>query len=95
VGTLGVKAGVAGDPSAISYITPAAVDATVQALTVDGVEGNAENVLAGTYPIIRPALFLTKGEPSPLEQEFINWVLGPEGQRMLADMDMVPVAPVA
>jgi phosphate transport system substrate-binding protein len=95
VGTLGVKAGVAGNPAAISYITPAAVDATVKALTVDGVEGTAENVLAGTYPIIRPALFLTKGAPSPLEQRFINWVLGPEGQRMLADMDMVPVAPVA
>jgi phosphate transport system substrate-binding protein len=95
VGTLGVKAGVAGDPSAITYVTPAAVDATVKALTVDGVEGTAENVLAGTYPIIRPALFLTKGEPSPLEQKFIDWILGPEGQQMFADMGMVPVAPVA
>ncbi|MCI2425009.1 phosphate ABC transporter substrate-binding protein [Candidatus Acetothermia bacterium] len=91
VGTGGVRAGVAGDPSAISYITPVAVDETVRALTVDGVEAIAANVLAGTFPIIRPALFLTKGEPSPLEQKFIDWVLGPEGQQMLEEMGLVRV----
>jgi phosphate transport system substrate-binding protein len=90
-GTGGVKAGVAGDPSAISYITPAAVDASVKALKVEGVAATAANVKAETYAITRPALFLTKGQPSPLEQTFLDWLLGPEGQRMLADVGMVRV----
>jgi phosphate transport system substrate-binding protein len=91
VGTGGVKAGVAGDPSAISYVTPAAVDASVKALKVDGVAATAASVKAGTFAITRPGLFLTKGAPSPLEQKFINWLLGPEGQQMLADEGMVRV----
>jgi phosphate transport system substrate-binding protein len=91
VGTGGVRAGVAGDPSAISYITTAAVDETVRALKIDGVEPTAEAVLAGDYGIARPFLFVTKGEPSPLEQKFIDFVLGPEGQQMLADEGMVRV----
>jgi phosphate transport system substrate-binding protein len=91
VGTGGVRAGVAGDPAAISYVTIAAVDGTVRALKVDGVEPVAKAVLAGDYKIARPFLFLTKGELSPLEQKFIDWVLGPEGQQMLADEGMVRV----
>jgi phosphate transport system substrate-binding protein len=90
-GTGGVRAGVAGDPSAIGYITIAAVDETVRALKVDGVKPDAEAVLAGDYGISRPFLFLTEGEPDPLEQKYIDFVLGPEGQQLLADEGMVPV----
>jgi phosphate transport system substrate-binding protein len=91
VGTGGVKAGVAGNPAAISYVTPAALDASVKALTVNGVEATAANVKAGTYAITRPGLFLTKGEPSPLERKFLDWLLGPEGQRLLEEAGMVRV----
>lgn len=91
VGTGGVRAGVAGDPSAISYITVAAVDGTVRALKVDGIEPTAEAVLAGDYEIARPFLFLTKGERLPWQQAFIDFVLGPQGQQMLADEGMVRV----
>ena len=90
-GTGGVKAGVAGDPAAISYITIAAVDETVRALKVDGVEPTAAAVLAGEYEIARPFLLLTDGDPDPLEQKFIDFVLSPEGQDMLEDEGMVRV----
>jgi len=90
-GTGGVKAGVAGDPSAISYITAAALDEAVRALKVDGVEPTAEAVLGGQYAIARPYLFLTKGDPSPLAQQFIDFVLGQEGQQFLEDEGMVRV----
>jgi phosphate transport system substrate-binding protein len=92
VGTGGVKAGVAGNPAAISYVTPAAVDASVKALKVEGVAATAANVKAETYAITRPALFLTKGAPDELEKAFIDWILGPEGQRMLEEAGMVRVA---
>ncbi|MCL0094544.1 phosphate ABC transporter substrate-binding protein [Dehalococcoidales bacterium] len=90
-GTGAVRAGVAGDQSAIGYITIAAVDETVKALKIDGVAPTAEAVLAGEYGIARPFLFLTYGEPDPLERKFIDFVLGPEGQDMLADEGMVRV----
>ncbi|MCL0089951.1 phosphate ABC transporter substrate-binding protein [Dehalococcoidia bacterium] len=91
IGTGGVRAAVAGDPSAIGYITIAALDETVRALKVDGVAPTAAAVLAGDYGIARPFLFLTYGEPDPLERKFIDFVLGPEGQDMLADEGMVRV----
>jgi phosphate transport system substrate-binding protein len=90
-GTLGVRAGVAGNPAAISYVTPAALDASVKALTVEGVAATTANVKAGTYEITRPGLFLTKGAPSPLERTFLDWLLGPEGQRLLEEAGMVRV----
>jgi len=90
-GTGGVRAGVAGDPSAISYITIAALDDSVRALKVNGVEPTADAVLAGEYAVARPYLFLTKGEPSPLAQKFIDFALGPEGQQILDDEGMVRV----
>lgn len=88
-GTGGVKAGVAGDPSAISYITVAALDESVRALKVNGIEPTAEAVLAGDYAIARPYLFLTRDEPSPLAQKFIDFALSPEGQQILEDEGMV------
>jgi phosphate transport system substrate-binding protein len=91
MGTGGVKAMVAGDPSAISYVTVAALDETVRALKVGGVEPTAETVLAEEYAITRPFLFVTKGDPSPLAQQFIDYVLGPEGQQLLADEGMVRI----
>lgn len=90
-GTGGVKAVVAGDPSAISYITISALDDTVRALKVDGIEPTADAVLAGQYAVARPYLFVTKGDPSPLAQQFIDFALGPEGQQIIEDDGMVRV----
>jgi len=86
VGTGGMRAGVAGDPAAISYVSIPAVDETVRALTVDGVEATIAAVEAGEWPISQTYLFLTRGEPSPLAQEFINFVLGEEGQAILREL---------
>jgi phosphate transport system substrate-binding protein len=88
-GTLGVRGGVAGNPAAISYITPAALDPSVRALTIGGLVANVTTVRDGTFPITRPGLFLTKGAPSPIEQAFIDWLLGPEGQGLLEEAGMV------
>ena len=45
---------VVGNPAAISYISMGSLDSTVKALAVDGVEGTAEHVKDGSYPVSRP-----------------------------------------
>lgn len=85
VGTGGVRAGVAGDVDAIGYISTVAVDPTIRALSVDGVEPTLEQVRAGNYPIARPYIFMTKGEPIGLAKEFIDWVMSEEGQAILEE----------
>jgi ABC-type phosphate transport system substrate-binding protein len=46
----------------------------------------------GSYKISRPFLFVTKGEPTGIVKAFIDWVLGPEGQKVVADEGIVPNA---
>jgi phosphate transport system substrate-binding protein len=56
------------------------VDSSVKALAIDGVELTAENAKMGSYPLVRPLYFLTKGGPEGSVKEFIDFCLGTEGQ---------------
>ncbi|HTM18873.1 MAG TPA: phosphate ABC transporter substrate-binding protein [Kofleriaceae bacterium] len=81
---------VAGDPGAIGYVSHGVVDKSVKALKLGGVEVSFETVKAGTYVLYRPFLFLTKGPPTGQLKEFIDWVLGPEGQAIAAKEGLFP-----
>jgi phosphate transport system substrate-binding protein len=50
-----------------------------------------ENVLSNAYPISRPLLMYTKGEPEGLVKSFIDFVLSAEGQGIVKKLDFVPV----
>lgn len=80
--TNGVMTTVAGNPSAIGYISLGSLNDTVKALTLEGVEPTAENILSGDYKLARPFLLVTKGEPKEgsLEADFIKFALSKDGQ---------------
>jgi phosphate transport system substrate-binding protein len=50
-----------------------------------------ENVMSGAYPISRPLLMYTKGQPTGLTKAFIEYVLSPAGQQVVKKLDFVPV----
>lgn len=79
-----IRTAVAGDPNAIGYLSFGYLNNEVKGLKVDGVEPLAENVKNGSYKISRPFLYLTKEEPTGLIKAFIDFVLGPEGQEIVA-----------
>ncbi|MGI6678392.1 MAG: phosphate ABC transporter substrate-binding protein [Dehalobacterium sp.] len=85
-----VRTAVSSDVNAIGYISMGAMDDSVKALPVDGVEAIEENVLAGTYKIARPFNFLTKGAPTDLAKDFMDWILSSEGQEIVAE-SFIPV----
>ena len=80
--TNGVMTTVAGNPAAIGYISLGSLNDTVKALTLEGVEPTAENILSGEYKLARPFLLVTKGEPKEgsLEADFIKFALSKDGQ---------------
>lgn len=78
-----VRTAVSATPLSIGYISLGYVDKTVKALEIDGVAPTAENCKAGTYPIVRPLYFLTKEQPTGLVKDFIDFCLGPEGQKIV------------
>jgi phosphate transport system substrate-binding protein len=55
------------------------------------IEPTIENVIAGTYPISRPLLLYTNGEPQGLIKKFVDFALSKEGQDIVLATDFVPV----
>jgi phosphate transport system substrate-binding protein len=84
-----VKELVKGDPAAVGYMSLGLVGKELKALPIDGAKPTAENVLAKSYKLARPFLFVTKGPPTPEAQRFIDFVLSAEGQRMLESEGLI------
>ncbi|ATW23869.1 phosphate ABC transporter substrate-binding protein [Candidatus Formimonas warabiya] len=80
-----VRTAVSSDANAVGFISLGSLDDSVKAVKVDGVEASEENVIATTYTISRPFLFLTKGEPTDLAKAFTDWVLSAEGQEVVGE----------
>lgn len=73
---------VTGDKYAIGYISLGSLGETVKAVQIEGVSASSENVKNGTYPISRPFNISTKGEPTGLVKDFIDFILSAEGQAL-------------
>lgn len=76
---------VSGNDAAIGYTSLGALNSKVKALKVDGAEATAANVKSGTYKISRPFNIATKGTVSDAAQDFINYILSSEGQKIVED----------
>lgn len=61
---------------------------------VPAIPPTMENVISGAYPISRPLLMYTKGEPKGLVKTFIDYVLSPAGQEIVKKLDFVPIKPL-
>lgn len=87
-----VRETVAQDPRAIGYISLGNVDARVKPVMVDGIAPSVDTVLSKQYSLVRPFLLVTAGAPQGHTKDFLDYVLGPEGQRILHDEGLVPAA---
>lgn len=89
-----VMAKVASTPGAIGYVSLDALDDSVVALALDGVDATADNIKAGNYFLSRPFVMATKGEiseQSDLIQKWFDFVLGDEGQQVAANVGLITV----
>lgn len=82
---------VAANPQSIGYVSLGAMNDTVKALQVDGVEATTENVANGTYAVARPFNIATTGELSASAQDFIDYILSAEGQTIVEDNGYIAV----
>lgn len=76
---------IAGDPAAIGYVSLGSLNDNVKALQIDGAEATAENVKSGTYKVARPFNIATKGEPTGVAKDFINYILSADGQKIVSE----------
>ena len=76
---------IAGNKSAIGYISLGSLNDTVKAIKVDGVEASVENVKNGSYKVSRPFNIATMGEVSEVAQDFIKFIMSEEGQAVVEE----------
>jgi phosphate transport system substrate-binding protein len=80
-----VQQTVAVTKEAIGYISLGSLDTqAVKPLTLNGVVCNVKNIVAKQYLIQRPFLLLTKAAPSGPAKDFMEWILSPEGQKIVS-----------
>ena len=63
--------------------------ADVRMLTIDSIAATRETLANGTYPIRRPLYFVAHTDPAKLKptiKAFLDFVKGPEGQKILAGL---------
>lgn len=83
---------IAGDPAAIGYVSLGSLNDNVKALQIDGAEATAENVKSGTYKVARPFNIATKGEPTGVAKDFINYILSADGQKIVSEDDYISIS---
>jgi phosphate transport system substrate-binding protein len=82
---------VAGDPHALGYISAGLVDDRVKTVAIDGVLPTRENIKTHAYKLTRRFLLVSRAAPAGSCKDFVDFVLGPDGQKILESEGLVGV----
>jgi phosphate transport system substrate-binding protein len=95
-GTGAIVNAVSKDPASIGYggiayasgirVVPVRKDEKSEAVTP-----SLDTVKSGQYPLSRNLFFYTIGDPAGDVKTFIDWVLGPEGQKLCGTVGYYPI----
>jgi len=80
-----VKTTVSTTPNTIGYLSFGFLGPEINPVPINGVEPTVANVKNSSYPIFRPLNMLTNGAPDELAKAFLDWILGDEGQAIVAE----------
>ena len=86
--------GLAETPHALGMTSMTVVEQSggkLKALALNGIAPTAENVKSGRYFLTRDFLFVTKAEPTPAVRKFLEFVLSPQGDRVIQANGAVPL----
>jgi len=93
----GIIAEVRQNPNAIGYDGLGYVPKDLKMIAI-AKEAGAPYVLPSiptvndkSYPIARDLYMYTNGEPTGIVKEYLDWILSPEAQQIVADLGFVPV----
>ena len=89
-----VIAAVQANENAIGYASLAALDDSVKALKVNGIDCTEETVKDGSYTVQRPFVFVTKdgAQQTPAVKAFIDFAASADAASLISNAGAVPVA---
>ncbi|MDY3052790.1 MAG: substrate-binding domain-containing protein [Ndongobacter sp.] len=84
---------VSGDEHAIGYVSLGSLNDSVHAVSIDGAQANAEEIVAKRYPLARPFhLVYREQELSAEAKDFLSYVRSKEGQSLVSKVGFLPIA---
>ena len=87
-----IAAEVGKNPNGVGYVGMAYTKAAgVKPLPIDGAVPSVQSVQSHSYPYWRPTFYYTNGEPSGLAKQFLDFTIGPAGQKIVAQVGFVPI----
>jgi phosphate transport system substrate-binding protein len=57
----------------------------------EAVEATVENAKKGSYPLTRPLQIFSRGKGEGAVKEYLDWIYGPEGQKIVQSEGYVPL----
>lgn len=86
---------VAGNEYAIGYISLGSLNSTVKAVKIDGAEATVDNIKSGAYKIARPFNIAYQDGLSAVAQDFIDFILSADGQKVVEANGYIAVSNAA
>ena len=86
-----MMASVANDANAIGYISLGSLNDTVKAVKIDGAEASVDNVKNGSYKVVRPFNIVLGKKTSDAANDFVNYIMSADGQKIIEDNGYIPV----
>ena len=93
----GISAEIRQNPNAIGYDGLGYVTSDLKTIALaetaatSGVQPSIASVNNGTYPIARPLYMYSAGPPTGMIKQYIDWILSPAGQTIVAQLGFVPL----
>jgi phosphate transport system substrate-binding protein len=87
-----VKTAIRGSDNAIGYMGYSYIlkgDAKVASM--DGISPTMDNIKNGSYPLARKLYFYTMGDPTPGARAFMDYLQGPEGEKIAVENGFIPM----
>ncbi len=96
--SVGITSELRRNPNAIGYDGFGYVDPHHEKMIAISIDGKSPYVMPsvesgsdGSYPISRGLYMYTAGEPTEVMAEYLDWVMGPDGQTIVAKLGFVPL----
>ncbi len=86
-----MRAKIANDKNGIGYLSIGYIDNSVKPVKLNGIEPTQENVQKEIYKVYRPLNMITNGEPEGMVKKYIDFILSPEGQKIVQQEGFIPV----
>jgi phosphate transport system substrate-binding protein len=87
-----IAAEVGKNPNGVGYVGLAYMKAGgIKVVSIDGAAPSQQAVRNKTWPYARPTFYYTNGEPTGLAKQFVDFTIGPTGQKIVDRVGFVGI----